>query len=227
MARTLDPVSHAVRRDAFLDAAQRLIQSKGYDQMALQDVLDDLGVSKGAFYHYFGSKEALLAAVIDRMVDVGTAAMAPVANDPNLAATEKLTRMFSSLAAWKGERTDLMIEMVHVWLSDANAVVRDQLRIGTQAKLTPLLATVARQGKDEGTFTIKSPEHTAGVLVAMLLGTNETASRLFLARQAGEITFDDVECTLAAHAEAFERVLGLPPGSWPNLDTQTMHFWFG
>lgn len=227
MARTLNPVAHAVRRDAFLDAAQRLIQSKGYEQMALQDVLDELDVSKGAFYHYFGSKEALLAAVVDRMINVATAAMEPVATDPNLTAPEKLTRMFASLAAWKGERTDLMIEMVKVWFSDSNAVVRDQLRMGTQARLTPLLAIVARQGKAEGAFTIKSPEHTAGVLVAMLVGTNETASRLFLARQAGEITFDDVECVLAAHAEAFERVLGLPPGSWPKLDSQTMHFWFG
>ena len=227
MARTLDPVSHAVRRDAFLDAAQRLIQSKGYEQMALQDVLDDLEVSKGAFYHYFGSKEALLAAVVDRMIGVATAAMEPVTADLDLTALEKLQRMFASLAAWKGQRTDLMIEMVRVWFSDANAVVRDQLRIGTQARLTPLLAAVVRQGKDEGTFTINSPEHTAGVLVAMLLGTNETASRLFLARQAGEITFEDVECVLAAHAEAFERVLGLPPGSWPSLDSQTMHFWFG
>jgi hypothetical protein len=120
-----------------------------------------------------------------------------------------------------------MIELVQVWVSDANAVVRDQLRIGTQARLVPLLATIVQQGKAEGVFTITSPEHTAGVLVAMLLGTNETASRLFLARQSGAITFEDVECTLAAHAEAFERVLGLPSGSWPKLDPQTMHFWFG
>ena len=110
---------------------------------------------------------------------------------------------------------------------NANTVVREQLRRGTTTRLTPLLATIIRQGKAEGTFTISSPEHTAGVLVALLLGTNETASRLFLARQAGAISFDDVECTFAAYAEAFERVLGLPPGSWPKLDSQTMHFWFG
>jgi len=227
MARTLDPVSHAVRRDAFLDAAQRMIQSKGYEAMSLQDVLDDLDVSKGAFYHYFGSKETLLAGVIDRMVEVATTNMAPVANDPELTALEKLTRMFLGLAQWKGEQPDLMIELVQIWLSDGNAIVRDQLRLGVQAKLTPLLATIVRQGKDEGVFTVTSPEHTAGLIVGLLLGTNETASRLFVARKAGQITFDDVERTLAAHAEAFERILGLPPGSWPTLDAKTMHFWFG
>jgi len=227
MARTLNPVAHALRRDAFLDAAQSLIQSKGYEQMSIQDVVDELDASKGAFYHYFDSKEALLAAVVDRMVDAATAAAVPVTMDPDIPALEKLTRLLASIAQWKGERSDLMIELVRVWFSDANTVVRDQLRIGVQSKLTPLLATIVRQGKAEGVFTASLPEHTAGVLVALLLGTNETASRLFLARQAGEISLADVECTFAAHAEAYERILGLPPGSWPSLDAQTLHFWFG
>lgn len=227
MPRTLDPAAHALKRDAFIDVAQRLIQTKGYEQMSIEGVLGELDASKGAFYHYFESKEALLAAVVDRIVDAGIAAIAPVAADPDLGALAKLSGLFTSLAQWKGERSDLMIELVRVWVSDANAVVRDQLRSGTQARLMPLLATIVHQGKAEGVFTITSPDHTAGVLVAMLLGTNETATRLFLARQAGAITFEDVECTFAAYSEAFERVLGLPSGSWPRLDPPTMHFWFG
>jgi AcrR family transcriptional regulator len=66
MARTLDPAAHALRRDAFVDAAQRLIQAKGYEQMSLQDVVDELDASRGAFYHYFDSKVALLEAVVRR-----------------------------------------------------------------------------------------------------------------------------------------------------------------
>jgi len=227
MARTLDPSAHAIRRDAFLDAALRLIQVKGYEQMSVQDVLDELDVSKGAFYHYFGSKEALLAAVVDRMIKAATAGMGPVVADPGLTALSKLGRLFASIAQWKGERTELMIELVRVWFSDANALVRDQLRRGTQETLTPLLAEIVRQGKDEGVFTINSPDHTARVLVFLLLGVNETASQLFLARQAGDITLEDVECALAAYAEACERVLGLQPGSWPSLDRSTLLFWFG
>jgi AcrR family transcriptional regulator len=227
VARTLDPSAHAIRRDAFLDAALRLIQVKGYEQMSVQDVLDELDVSKGAFYHYFGSKEALLAAVVDRMIKAATAGMGPVVADPGLTALSKLGRLFASIAQWKGERTELMIELVRVWFSDANALVRDQLRRGTQETLTPLLAEIVRQGKDEGVFTINSPDHTARVLVFLLLGVNETASQLFLARQAGDITLEDVECALAAYAEACERVLGLQPGSWPSLDRSTLLFWFG
>ena len=51
MARTLNLEAHAVRRDCFVDAAQRLIQVRGYEQLSIQDVLDEAHASKGAFYH--------------------------------------------------------------------------------------------------------------------------------------------------------------------------------
>ena len=51
--------------EAFLDAGQRLIATKGYAQLSIQDVIDELSSSKGAFYHYFDSKAALLDGVAD------------------------------------------------------------------------------------------------------------------------------------------------------------------
>src|SRR5256885_16974182 len=85
MARTVNAEVHTVRREAFVDAAERLMQTRGYEQMSVQDVLDDLGASRGAFYHYFDSKQALLEAVLDRMVDAGLGSVAPVVDDPTLA----------------------------------------------------------------------------------------------------------------------------------------------
>ena len=55
------------RRNDILDATQHLIISKGYERMTIQDVMDRLQISKGAFYHYFGSKQALLDALIERI----------------------------------------------------------------------------------------------------------------------------------------------------------------
>ena len=71
MARTVNATLRTVRRDAFLDVAQRLVQTKGYEAMSIQDVLGELEASKGAFYHYFDSKQALLQAVVERR-DLGS-----------------------------------------------------------------------------------------------------------------------------------------------------------
>jgi len=63
MARVIKEQEHAERRNEILDVAQKLVYTRGYEQMSIQDILDALGISKGAFYHYFDSKQALLEAL--------------------------------------------------------------------------------------------------------------------------------------------------------------------
>jgi AcrR family transcriptional regulator len=226
MARTLDPVAHALRREAFVDVAQRLIQTKGYEQMSVQDVLDDLDASKGAFYHYFGSKVALLEAVVERTVEQAMATLVPVVDDPAVSALQKLEGFFGGIARWKFERSELMFAVMRVWLSDENTVVRERLRQLTMQRVTPTLARIVRQGQAEGTFTASSAEHVAVVLVSLILGAQETLGQLYLALQSRTVSFDDVVRSTAAYTEAFERILGLPAGSWPTIDTTTLRFWF-
>jgi AcrR family transcriptional regulator len=227
MPRTLDPAAHALRRDAFVDAAQRLIQTAGYEQMSVQDVLDELDASRGAFYHYFDSKVALLDAVVERMVDAATATVAPIADDPDLPALHKLMGVFSGIGRWKAERKELMMAVVQVWFSDENAIVRERLRQRTAVRLTPLLTRIVRQGMAEGVFSVGSAEHAAVVLISLIHGGSETAGRLLVARQAGAISLEEVERTIAAYTEAYERVLGLPAGSWTTFDTAALRLWFG
>jgi hypothetical protein len=50
--------------------------------------------------------------------------------------------------------------------------------------------------------------------------------RLFLGRLDGTVSFEAVQGTMAAYAEAFERILGLPHLAWPLDDEATLRFWF-
>ena len=226
VARTLNPASHASRRDAFIDGATRFIQSRGWERMSVQDLLDDLDVSRGAFYHYFDSKEALLDAVVQRMADVALATLDPLLADPSVPAPQKLEGVFTGIARWKNERRDLMLALMDVWLSDDNTIVREKFRRGVLPRLAPVLAEIVRQGQAEGSFTATDADETARVLVALLQGANETAIDLFLARQAGSIPLELVERRLGAYVEAFERILGLPPGSLVFVDEGTIRLWF-
>jgi AcrR family transcriptional regulator len=213
MSRTLDPAAHAARRDAFLDATQRLIQSRGFAQLSIQDVIAEVAASKGAFYHYFDSKAALLDGVVSRMVEAATEAMAPVVADPDRSAVQKFDAIFSGLAAFKGERKSLLLEVLRVWLSDDNVIVREKLRRGATARMTPLMVSIIRQGETEGSFRTSSPEHAAEVFMALMMAANERATDVFFARQTEAMTFDEARRALGAFGEAFERILGARPGS--------------
>ena len=137
MVRTLDPLAHSVRRETFLDAAQRLMQAKGYERMSIQEVIEDVGASKGAFYHYFGSKSALLEAVVDRMVEDATGSVAPRVTDASVPALSRLDALFTGIATWKGERTELLLAVMEVWFADDNAIAREKFRQGVVAPPDP------------------------------------------------------------------------------------------
>ena len=226
MARTLNPEVHAVRRDTFLDAAQGLIQAKGYEQMSIQDVLDAVGTSKGAFYHYFDSKAALLEAVIARMVTMATAELEPLLADPNRTALEKYNGMFQGIASWKTQRRDLLLAVLETWLSDDNAIVREKFRRHVAARLAPLLASIVRQGAREGTMAVDDPDDAALVVVALILGVNELAGSLFVAYQAGTTSIESIAATFEAFRAAMERILGLATGTLHLVDQDTLRWWF-
>src|SRR6266567_3735427 len=138
MARTVNATRHMVRRDAFLDVAQRLVQAKGYEAMSIQDVLNELEASKGAFYHYFDSKQALLEAVVERFADVAIADLAPLLDDPNVPALRKLETFFKGIAEG----------VFHVASPDETATVFISLMLGFQE-----LANDYFIGRQAGTIT--------------------------------------------------------------------------
>ena len=67
MARNKHPEQ---TRNFILETAFRLFIEKGYERTSIQDIIDQLGgLSKGAIYHHFKSKEDILTAVCERMTD--------------------------------------------------------------------------------------------------------------------------------------------------------------
>ena len=227
MARTLNSAKHAVRRDTFVDVAQRLIQTKGYEGFTVQDILDELDASKGAFYHYFGSKLDLLEAVVDRMGDAVEATWADPLTRPGLSAQERLESVFALTAQWKNARKELVLGILDAWMSDRNAIVREKFRQLVARRMTGLLERILRQGVEDGDFTVADPESTAKVIVALIQGTQEWAGELFIARQDGRATYEEVKRSFAAYSEAFERIVGLPRHSVHFVSEETLQLWFG
>jgi AcrR family transcriptional regulator len=227
MARTVNREVHKVRRDAFLDVAQRLIVTKGYEQMSIQDVLDALEASRGALYHYFDSKQALLDAVVERFADEALETINPILADSKLPALTKLERVLGQIARFKAEQKELVLAILEVWNSDGNALVRERLRQLTAKRMLPILTLVIRQGVEEGLITASDPEETARVILYLMQGYQELASEHFLGRQAGTISYEQVLKSNRIATEAFERVLGIPPRTVTLADEATLRFWFG
>lgn len=52
------------RKEKFLETALKLFAEKGYHTTSIQDIVEAWGISKGAFYHHFSSKEELMLEIV-------------------------------------------------------------------------------------------------------------------------------------------------------------------
>ena len=92
MARNKHPEQ---TRNFILETAFRLFIEKGYERTSIQDIIDQLGgLSKGAIYHHFKSKEDILTAVCERMTDESNQLLLDIRDRPGLTGQEKLKLIF-------------------------------------------------------------------------------------------------------------------------------------
>lgn len=223
MARVVK--DYAVRRNEILDVAQRLITTTGYEQMTIQNILDELGISKGAFYHYFSSKQELLEAIIERMIDTAEQMLTPLINDPSLTALEKFERFFNVIANLKTARKGFVLALLRVWNQDDNALMRLKLRLTMTRRVSPLLATIIRQGIQEGSMTASYPDQAGEVVYQLIYGLSENIGLLMLSYQPEKDDLQIFAGAIAAYTEALMRVLGMPPGSLSLFTLDMMSEW--
>ena len=78
-----------------LDVAFRQFMEKGYEHTSIQDIIDHLGgLSKGAIYHHFKSKEDILVAVTERMTQESNRMLARIRDRTGLSGRDKLKMIF-------------------------------------------------------------------------------------------------------------------------------------
>ena len=226
MARIVKEEAYAVKRNEILDVAQRLVYTKGYEQMTIQDMLDDLQISKGAFYHYFDSKQTVLEALVERIGERAVQLLLPIVHDPLLPALDKFQCYLATLNRWKVGQKAFFLALLRVWFTDDNAIVRQKLRATAILEIAPLLTEIIRQGVQEGVMTTIYPDQVGEVIAALAQDAGESVGVLLLSFDPKRDDMQRVKRTVAVYTDAFERILGVPAGSLTLVDDQTLKEWF-
>ena len=227
MARVVKDLKRSARRKDILDVAQRLVvETKGYEGMSIQDVLDELRISKGAFYHYFDSKGDLLEALIERMVEEAEPLLIEIVQDTGLPALEKLQSFFDRAARWKTARKSYLLALLRIWYADENAIVRDKLRASAPQRFGPLLTDIIRQGVREGVLTAAYPDQAGAVVLSLVQELGDNFARMLLDLPQESADMARLASIVAAYTDAIEHVLGAPAGSLTVVHHETIGEWF-
>lgn len=190
----------AERRAEIVQAARYLFTTKDYNKTTMEDVIKHLSIAKGTVYHYFKSKEDLLTAVVNTIVDEAIANLQTTLAKSHGNAIQKLNALVSGLNM--SEAHPQLLAEIH---RSENSQLHLQLMIGTLNQCAPLLASVIEQGCVEGIFQCSDPLTTAEFILA---GTQFLTDR-------GIHPWSNDEFERRAHGlgRIIEQVLGAPPQS--------------
>jgi AcrR family transcriptional regulator len=186
------------------------------------DILDALQIAKGTFYHYFDSKQALLEAVVERLLCQTEQLFQPILEDPGLSALDRLNRFFSAQGRYKLAQLPLMLAILRVWYTDENAIVRQKTRLTMSKRIAPLLAQIVRQGVEEGVFATDYPEESGEVVFSLAQDLVDALACLLLSPELKPDAVAKIERTVAAYTDAIERALGAPARTLVLADAPTL-----
>jgi AcrR family transcriptional regulator len=210
-----------IRKHEILTTAQQFFFQKGYESTSIQDIIDELGIAKGTFYHYFHSKTDLLDQLMDSITDEMYAVLTPILQSDRTA-LDKLHAIFREGTAFKMTNAEVFIIMLKVMFKDENTVLRTKMYRKMVDKITPMYTDIIQQGIKEGTFTVSSsPSDTAEVLLQLGTNLNETVCRIMLGcSDSPECISELIQNKIIVYQNAMESILGAAAGSI-NLFQQT------
>lgn len=203
------------RSAELLDCAQRQFFARGYERTTVNDILRDAGLSKGAFYHYFESKEALLEALALRLARQSMAELEPALDDPALDPVGKLNAVFAGSRRMKIEMAPQLRATFDVLFRPENAALFHRVNQALTEVAVPVFARIIREGAEAGVFDAGDPEAVAEMLLHLRLGFGATMSRYIARADAGhlEAAARELDERLRLYGLAIDRVLRLPDGT--------------
>lgn len=160
MARNKHP-EETVR--SILDVSFRLFMEKGYEHTSIQDILDQLGgLSKGAIYHHFKSKEDILVAVADKMMSESNRRLAEIMNRIDLNGKEKLKTIFK---ASLNRRVQEEMFTVAPDMRSNPKLLFSFLQETVEKAAPHYVLPIIRQGIEDGSIETDYPEELAELIM--------------------------------------------------------------
>lgn len=151
--------------ESILHVAAQLFLEKGFERTSMQDIAETAGISKGAIYHHFKSKEEIVNAVIEHQKQTNKAMFEQwLAETASLSGKEKLAALLEkNLDSHEAHRLD---EAMSARMKSAEFVLSYMQNCVNQD--ARIISDMIRQGMEDGSPAADFPDECAEVFLLLL-----------------------------------------------------------
>lgn len=132
------------RKQELLQIAYRLFLSKGYEETSIDEIIEEAQIAKGTFYYHFKSKEALLEALINKMITEKVEQAKKILSAP-MSVPEKTVAIITSL---RPEQTEMDIQ--NALHEKENVIIHEKINKRVIDEAVPILFEVVSEGISQG-----------------------------------------------------------------------------
>ena len=154
-------------RAHILDAAVRKFAISGYNAASVDDICAEAGVSKGAFYHHFPSKQAIFLALLEGWLGTVDVALDGLRKPTVPETLVNMTGALPAIFATADERLPMFLEF---WLQASRDETIWQATIAPYRHYRDHFSQLIRDGITEGTLKEVDPEAAAQVILSLAVG---------------------------------------------------------
>lgn len=215
------------RRQELMTAAQRLFYTKGYENTSINDIAQAAGVTKGAFYHYFDSKEDVIEAIAQQGMDHLLTMFNAILQDSDLTVLEKLKRYVDAGNSWKVEQLDSMLLLLRNFYRPENTIMRLRIQARRREAGRDAFTQVLAEGNAAGVFHVDDLPAMTTILIAVLQNYEDEFASLLLDEDRGSAErLAMAKRHTAALNLTFRRLLGMIDASFEFVSSDAVAPWF-
>lgn len=154
-------------RTKILNSAVKLFSIQGFKAASVDDICEEAGISKGAFYHHFESKQALFLALLDDWLQTIDKAIEASKDKTAPETFLQMTKAFPYIFETAGEGLPMFLEF---WLQASRDKTIWEASIAPYRRYHKYFTSLIKKGVDEGSFVGVDPGLTSRMIVATAMG---------------------------------------------------------
>lgn len=154
-------------RTKIMDSAIKLFSTRGFNAASVDDICEEAGISKGAFYHHFESKRALFLALLDGWLQAIDTAIEASRDKTAPETFTQMTEAFPAIFDTAGEGLPMFLEF---WLQASRDKKIWEASIAPYRRYHKYFTSLIKKGVEEGSFVEVDPELAARMIVSTAMG---------------------------------------------------------
>ncbi len=200
------------RRSKILETAEKLFYSKGYEETSIQDILDEMKLSKGGFYHHFESKLQLLEALCERQMAENSEKMRCAVADAEGDAVAQLNALYEHCTLWQEGQAAFTALVLRAAYEGGSVQIRDTLKRTMLAGARPLIREIIHAGVEQKKFFTRYIDDIGELLLLLFANLNDEIAMRLVNDERGS-SLPSILNQLKTYRHAAEMLTGAPYGS--------------